>query len=261
MVCRRPNMKYLVSAAVMVALALGIPSNARSQSEITLLSPNPIEATIDKLVADFEAKTGTHVKVTYGTGVSTRKTVASGQALDVSLLFAPFPEALKTGNIDPKSATVIARLRLAIAVKKGAPRPDISTAAAVKRTLLNATSIISVDPEQGSVGGAVLLALDKMGITGQVRPKIKWVQGGGVVQDSVAKGESEIALGPYLSDMRNPGLDVVGSLPPEAATPVDITGFLSTSVKDPKAARALLDYLASRDAAPAYEAAKMFPVR
>ena len=53
-------------------------------------------------MADFEAKTGTHVKVTYGTGVSTRKTVASGQALDVSLLFAPFPEALKTGNIDPE---------------------------------------------------------------------------------------------------------------------------------------------------------------
>ena len=254
-------MKYLASGAVVIALALGIASNARSQSEITLLSPNPIEATIDKLVADFEAKTGTHVKVTYGTGVSTRKTVASGQALDVSLLFAPFPEALKTGNIVRSSATVIARLRLAIAVKKGAPRPDISTPEAVKRTLLNAKSIISVDPEQGSVGGAALMALDKMGITAQVKPKIKWVQGGGVVQDSVAKGETEIALGPYLSDMRNPGLDVVGALPPAAATPVDITGFLSTSVKDPKAAKALLDYLSSREAAPAYEAAKMFPVR
>jgi len=254
-------MKYLVSVAVVVALALGVPSNARAQTEITLLSPNPIQAEIDKLVADFQAKTGIHVKVTYGTGVSTRKTVASGQALDVSLLFAPFAEALKTGNIDRKSATVIARLRLAIAVKKGAPKPDISTPEAVKRTLLNAKSIISVDPEQGSVGGAVLLALDKMGITGQVKPKIKWVQGGGVVQDSVAKGESEIALGPYLSDMRNPGLDVVGALPPGAATPVDITGFLSTSVKDPKAARALLDYLSSREATPTYQAAKMFPVR
>jgi molybdate transport system substrate-binding protein len=254
-------MKYLASGIVVVALALGISSNARAQSEITLLSPNPIQTTIDKLVADFEAKTGTHVKVTYGTGVSTRKTVASGQALDVSLLFAPFAEALKTGNIDPKSATVVARLRLAIAVKKGAPRPDISTPEAVKRTLLNAKSIISVDPEQGSVGGAALLALDKMGITAQLRPKIKWVPTGGVVQDSVAKGESEIALGPYLSDMRNPGLDVVGVLPPGASTPIDITGFLSTSVKDPKAARALLNYLSSRDAAPAYQAAKIFPVR
>src|SRR6267378_5141342 len=249
--------------ALTAALVLMVWGAVRpyAQSEITLLSPNPIEMTINKLIADYEAKTGTHVKVTYGTGVSTRTTVASGGALDVTLLFSPFDEALRTGNVVRGSATVIARQRLAIAVKKGAAKPDISTRDAVKRTLLNAKSIISVDPEQGSVGGAVLLALDKMGITGQVKPKIKWVQGGGVVQDSVAKGESEIALGPYLSDMRNPGLDVVGVLPPGASTPIDITGFLSTSVKDPKAARALLNYLSSREAAPAYQAAKIFPVR
>ena len=79
-------MKSLVSAALAAALVLGLSTSARSQTEITLLSPNPIEMTINQLVADFQAKTGIHVKVTYGTGVSTRKTVASGQALDVSLL-------------------------------------------------------------------------------------------------------------------------------------------------------------------------------
>jgi len=187
--------------------------------------------------------------------------VASGQALDVSLLFAPFADALKTGNIVRESATVIARLRMALGVKKGAPRPDISTVDAVRRTLLNAASIVGVDPEAGSAGGAALAALDKMGITAQVKPKIRWLRTAGMVQDAVAKGEAEIALGPYLSEMRNPGLDVLGALPPEASTPIDITGFLSTSVKDPKAARALLDFLSSRDAAPAWEAAKVFPVR
>jgi molybdate transport system substrate-binding protein len=253
------TLKYPLSSLAVVVLALGISSIAQAQSEITLLSPDPIKATLEKLVAGFEAKTGTQVKVTYGTGVSTRKTVASGQALDVSLLFAPFAEALKTGNIIPGSATVIARLRLALAVQKGAPKPDISTPEAVKRALLNAKSIISVDPTQGSVGGIALLALDKLGITDKVKPKIKWVQNGGLVQDSVAKGETEIALGPYLSDMRNPGLDVVGALPPGASVPVDITGFLSTSVKDPKAAKALLAYLSSHEVAPIYEAAKIFP--
>ena len=140
-------MKHLLSFIVAFTLALAIPPRAGAQSEITLLSPDPIKATIEKLVSDFEAKTGTQVKITYGTGVSTRKTVASGQALDVSLLFAPFPEALKTGNIVPGSATVIARLRLALAVQKGAPKPDISTPEAVKRALLNAKSILSVDPD------------------------------------------------------------------------------------------------------------------
>jgi molybdate transport system substrate-binding protein len=246
---------------VAAALALRVASTTWAQTEITLLSPNPIEMTINKLVADYEAKTGTHVKVTYGTGVSTRTTVASGGALDVSLLFSPFDEALRTGNVVRGSATVIARQRLAIAVRKGAAKPDISTRDAVRRTLLNAKSIISVDPEQGSVGGAVLLTLDKLGLTQQLKPKIKWVPTGGVVQDSVAKGEYELALGPYLSDMRNPGLDVVGALPADASYVVDVTGFLSTSAKDSKAARALLDFLASHDRAPVYESAKLFPAR
>jgi len=244
-----------------VTLVAGLVCTTHAQTEITLLSPNPIQATINTLVADFEAKTGIHVKVTYGTGVSTRKTVASGQALDVSLLFAPFPEALATGNIDRNSATVIARLRLAVGVKKGAPKPDISTPDAVRRTLVNAASIVSIDPEQGSAGGAVLMALDKLGITGQLKPKITWVATAGMVQDAVAKGEYEIALGPYISEMRNPELDIVGALPPDAAPPVDITGFVSTTTRNAQAARALLDYLSSPAATPAYQSARIFPVR
>jgi molybdate transport system substrate-binding protein len=155
----------------------------------------------------------------------------------------------------------VARLRLAIAVKKGAPKPNISTAAAVRATLRNAKSIVSVDPEQGSVGGAVLLALNKLGITNEIRPKIKWLPGGGDVQRQVASGEAELAFGPYLSDMRNPGLDIVGALPPDAATPVDITGFLSTGVKNRAVARSLIDYLRSPEAAAVWREAKAFPVQ
>ena len=232
-----------------------------AQTQLTLLSPNPITEPLDKIVANFQAKTGIQVKITYGTGVSTRKTVESGQALDVSLLFAPFPDALKTGNIVADSATVVARLRLAIGVKKGAPKPDISNAAAARLALLDAKSIIAIDPTQGSAGGVAVEALEKMGLTEQVKSKISWVRSANLVQDSVAKGETEIALGPYFSEMRNPGLDVVGPLPPDASTPVDITGFLSTSVKDPKAAKALLDYLKGPEAAPVWKEAKVFPVQ
>src|ERR1051326_265655 len=254
-------MKSFASLAAATLLLFGLSGPVNAQAQITLLSPNPIKETIDTLVAKFEAKTGAKVKVTYGSGVGTRKTVAEGGAQDVTLLFAPFDDALKTGNVQKNSATVVARLRLAIAVKKGAPKPDISTAAAVKRTLINAKSIISVDPAQGSVGGATLLGLDQMSITDQITPKIKWAPGGREVQTSVPKGETELALGPYLSDMRNPGLDIVGALPPAPATPVDITGFLSTSVKDAKTARALLDYLKSAEAAPVWQEAKAFPAR
>jgi molybdate transport system substrate-binding protein len=216
---------------------------------------------MDRLVANYEKKTGNHVQITYGSGVGTRDTVAKGGAKDVTLLFAPFDDAIRTGNVDRSTATVVARLRLAIAVKKGAPKPNISTAAAVRNTLRNAKSIASVDPAQGSVGGAVLLALNKMSLTTEIQPKIKWMPGGGDVQKSVAAGETEIAFGPYLSDMRNPGLDIVGALPPDAATPVDITGFISTGAKDRAAAKSLIDYLRSADAAPLWREAKAFPVQ
>ena len=252
-------MKTLLSAVVVVALALGLSCSARAQSEITLLSPNPIQETMDKLVAGFEAKSGMKVKVTYGSGLGTRKQVASGQALDVSVMFAPFPEALATGNIDPKSATVIARLRLGIAVKKGAPKPDISTVAAVKKTLLNAKSIAAIDPAKGSAGAITVATLDALGLSDQLKDKIKWVAGAKDVQDLVAKGDIELALGPYTSEMDNPGIDIVGALSPEASTPVDITGFISTSAKDPKAAKALLSYLSSHEVASIYEEGKIFP--
>lgn len=253
-------MKHFVSWMAIVAFALGISSGARAQTRVTLLSPDPLKREVDKIVQDFEMKTGTKVQESYGTGVGSRRTVQEGGALDVTLLFAPFDDALKTGNVDKSTQTVVAQVRLAIAVKKGAPSPDISNAAAVKKLLLNAKSVATVDPAQGSVGGAAMLALDKMGIADQVKPKVKLFPGGGGVQDSVANGEIEIALGPYLSDMRNPGLNIVGALPPDAATPVDITGWIATNAPDKKAAMQLLEYFKSKEAAAIWEEAKVFPV-
>src|SRR4029079_18033966 len=130
----RQSMRYVVASLTARGLVAVLAFKANAQAQLALLSPNPIEGTINKLTADVEKKSGIHVNVTYGTGVSTRRDVAAGKALDVSLMFSPFPEALRTGNIVPNSATVIARMRLAIVVKKGAPKPDISTPDAVRRT-------------------------------------------------------------------------------------------------------------------------------
>ena len=144
-------------------------------------------------------------------------------------------------------------------MKKGAPKPDISTVAAVKKTLLNAKSIAAIDPAKGSAGAITVATLDALGLSDQLKDKIKWVAGAKDVQDLVAKGDIELALGPYTSEMDNPGIDIVGALSPEASTPVDITGFISTSAKDPKAAKALLSYLSSHEVASIYEEGKIFP--
>lgn len=255
-------MKYAVSFLAVIAFALGLVTSLRAQTRITLLSPDPLRREVDTIVKDFEKKTGIQVQESWGTGVGTRRTVQEEGALDVTLLFAPFDEALKTGNVDKSTQTVVARVRLAIATKAGTPKPDISNEAAVKKLLLNAKSLATVDPAQGSVGGASMLAFDKMGITDQVKPKLKLFPGGGGVQKAVADGDVEVAVGPYLSDYRNPpaGLQVVGALPPDAATPVDITGWIATNAPDKKAAMQLLDYFKSKDAAAVWEEAHVFPV-
>jgi molybdate transport system substrate-binding protein len=245
---------------LLAAFTVCCGSALHAQTQLTLLSPNPITEPLDKIVANFQAKTGIQVKITYGTGVSTKKTVADGGALDVTLLFAPFPEALQTGNIVKGSATVVAQLRLGFGVKKGAPKPDLSTAASVKKALLDAKSISAIDPAQGSAGGVAQAALEKLGISDAVKDKVHLLRNAGMVQDAVAKGESDIALGPYYSEMRNPGVDAA-PLPPDASMPVEITGFLSTSVKDTKAAKSLLDYLKGPEAAPIWSEDKVFPVK
>ena len=131
-------MKHSAWWIAVIAFALGISSSARAQTRITLLSPDPLKREVDEIVQNFEMKTGYKVQESYGTGVSSRKTVGEGGALDVTLLFAPFDDALKTGNVDKSTQTVVATVRLALAVKAGVPKPDISNAAAVKKLLLNA---------------------------------------------------------------------------------------------------------------------------
>ena len=259
-------MKFWCSSLVVAALLLGNAYAAHAQTGITLLVPGPMgRETVDKLIAGFESETGDKVQATYGQGsretppYGTRQLVAHGQALDVSIIFAPYPPAVASGNVDPKSATRLARIVLGLSVKKGAPKPDISTTAAVKRTLLAAKSIVIVDPSTGTLGGQAMDSLKKLGLVEQVKPKLKTVEGSQEAEAMVAKGEAELFIGPEVSDKLREGVDLVGPLPSGASTPIDVVGYVSSKAKDPKAAKALLQYLASPEAEAAYKAARLGP--
>jgi molybdenum ABC transporter molybdate-binding protein len=259
--------KYLICSLVLGAIFLGTFSGARAQSEITLLMPGPIgRDLVPKVVSGFEMKTGNKVKVTFAQGsrdtepFGTKQLVAHGRAQDVSVMFAPFPEALASGNIDPKTSTTITRIVLAVTVKTGATKPDISTPAAVKKMLLGAKAISIVDPAQGTLGFQAMEALQKLGIADQVQSKLKVVGESREAEEAVAKGEADLFIGPELSDKLVDGVEFVGGLPAGASTPIDVVGFVSTKSSDPKAAMALLQYLKSPEAEAAYKAAGMMPV-
>src|SRR3954469_12344376 len=137
-----------------VLVFLSIASTARAQTEVTLLAPNPFRGVLQEYVKGFEPQSGYKLKLTLGRGLGTREQVARGEMYDASILLPPYPEALASGNIDPKSATTLASLMLAVGVKKGAPKPDVSTPEKLKQVLLSAINFAYVDPTVGSDGFA-----------------------------------------------------------------------------------------------------------
>jgi molybdate transport system substrate-binding protein len=231
----------------------------RAQEEITLIAPGGIRAAIEKLIPEFERKTGNKVKATFGSGLGTKQQVARGEAFDVPIVQPPYPEVLASGNVVTDSATPLASVTVGVAVKQGAPKPDISTPEAAKRTLLAAKSVAYPNPAGGAAAGVSFdETLQKLGIAGQMGPRLKRAQGGAGAMAMVAKGEAEIGL-TFVSEMDEPGIDVVGPLPKEVSMPTSLVGFVSAHAKNPAAARQLLGFLASKDAAGAYRAEHMQP--
>ena len=273
--------KYLSSTVFIVALLFGGRVSARAQSEITLLAPSPTRVTLDKILSNFQAKTGYKVKVTYSGARTTTQRVAHGDPLDVSLVVAPVTGALTSGTVIPGSMTLVASYLTAVAVPKGAPKPDISTAAALKKALLAAKSIGYEDPEFATAGQGPAEAIKNLGIAGQIAAKSKVCANnttyspnsvcfdpagtGGAssvrtTQKGLFSGDIDIGL-LYLSDIRpdKDKMTIVGVLPREIYTPTGIVGFISTHASDAGAARALLQYLVSPEAQAIFKEAGFEP--
>jgi molybdate transport system substrate-binding protein len=255
-------MKRLLWPSI-VTLAFGtlLPAGAQGPTEITLVAPGGIRAAIEQLIPGFERKTGYKVKPTFGSGLGTKRQVASGEPFDVPIVQPPYPEVLASGNVVVNSATTLASVAVGIAVRRGARKPDISTPDAVKRTLLAAKSISYPDPAGGAAAGVSFdETLRKLGIAGQVESKLKRAQGGAAAMKMAASGEAAIGV-TFLSEMNEPGIEVVGPLPAAISAPTILAGFVSSHAKDPVAAKALLDYLSSPDAAAVYKEQGMQPGR
>ncbi len=249
--------RYLwVSVALLIA---GHPNLALAQSEVTLIAPGGIKAALEQLIPAFEKKTGIKVKATYGSGLGTKKQVASGEPFDVPVLQPPYPEVLASGNVVQSSAKTLASISIGVAVKKGAPKPDISSPEAVKKTLLAAKSVAYPNPAGGAAAGVAFDAtMKQLGIYDQMQSKLNRAQGGAGAMKVTAAGDAEIGL-TFLSEMEDPGIDVVGPLPKSISPPTVLVAFVSAHAKDPAAAKKLVAYISSKEAASAYKAQRMVP--
>jgi molybdate transport system substrate-binding protein len=252
--------KYLLSTVVVLALLLGSSNSVRAQTEVTVIAPGDMRAVLDQFSPGFESKTGNKVKATIGSGLATKKRVVQGDAFDVVIVQPPLPEVIGSGNVVGSTETPLATVAVGVAVRKGAPKPDISTSEAVKRMLLAAKSITYPNSSGGAAAGVTIDEMfNKLGITDQMQTKVKRVQGVSPAA-LVGKGEVEICM-TFLSEINEPDVDIVGPLPPEIAKVTSLVGFVSTHAKDPAAASAFLEYISSPQAAAVYKDENMKPGR
>src|SRR5215472_10940325 len=248
---REETMKLLLSSVVAAAL---ITASAASAAEVTLVAPGGIRAAIEQMIPAFEKKTGHKVKATFGSGNGTKAQVTKGEAFDVPIVQPPYPEVVASGNVVTSTETPLAHVAVGVAVRPGTPHPDISTPDAVKKLLLSVKSISYPDPKGGAAAGVSMEeTLKKLGIADQMRPKIKLAQGGAGAMKMLAQGDVDVGLTFVSEIITEPGVEVVGPLPESISTPTRLSGFIGAHAKDPKAAKELLDYLSSADAAKVYK--------
>jgi molybdate transport system substrate-binding protein len=245
-----------------IAIIAGCSCDAARAAEVTLIAPGGIRAAMEQIIPAFEKTTGHKVTATFGSGGGTKERVIQGEAFDVPIVQLPLEPVIASGHVVPASETPLATVAVGVAVRTGAPKPDISNADLVKRLLLGSKAISYPNAATGAAAGMSFNeTLEKLGIADAMKPKIKIAQGGRGAMELLAKGEVDIGLTFISEIITEPGVQVVGPLPRDISTPTVLVGFVSAHSKEPEAAKALLRYLSSSEAAAVYKQRGMQPGR
>ena len=232
-----------------LSLTLFVQAGAADAAEITVALAVATVPIVDDLKSAFEQSTGHTLVLAPGTAGAVVERIRGGEAADVVLVTQPQITALITeGKIAPDTSTAIATSGVGVMVRAGAPKPDISSADALRRTLLAASSIAYADPAGGGASGIHFAAvLQRLGIAADIAPKAKLVPVGGsptAIAEVVARGEAEIGIAITSVIVGVPGVDLVGPLPGDLQSTTVYTAGIGSSAAQPEAARALIDFLA-----------------
>src|SRR3984885_5879823 len=249
--------RALVLAAVLIGAA---PAQA---AEIEALITTAMEAVIVEIVPSFERDTGHAVRVSYGpSGGIARRFIGGEPAEAIVIDSGALDDLIRQGKVLP-DPTGIARTGIGICVRKGAPRPDVSTPEAFKRALLAAKSIAHTAPAGGGITAAHITNLfERLGIAAEVTPKVKLAAGGpnGRVSVLVSSGEAEIGLQQVSELLSNPDVEVIGMLPAELQQTTIYSAGIAMSAKNADGAKAFIAALGAPSAKPIYKAGGLDPL-
>jgi molybdate transport system substrate-binding protein len=236
---------------------LGFMLTQAQAVEIKLLASNALRSVLQDIAPQFEQVSGHTLAMTFGSTGNLTASIDKGTPFDITILGADaLDNLIKRGTLAGPRLDIV-RSGIGVAYRKGAPKPDISTASALKATLLAATSV-SFNP-QGLSGTHMMAVIDTMGISAEVRSKLK-VPAVSAAED-VAKGLAEIGMTqsseilPHAAE----GAELAGPLPPEVQLYTAFSIAVGVKAQQPDAAKALIAFLRAPALVPLLKAKGLEP--
>jgi molybdate transport system substrate-binding protein len=246
--------KPLMAAATSIGLGLiALASVVSAAADIHVLSAVGMRQPMLELVPKFEGASGHKVAISFDSGGVIPGRVARGERTDVVLIPRAAAEQLRKEGRVVAGPLDVAMSHVAVAVRRGAPKPDVSTATAFKRAMLEANAIACPDPALGGSSGVHIAKMfQRLGIADAVKSKLVHSRAPGqpatMPGHLVASGKADIALHQLQELMAVPGIDIVGPLPPDLQATFIFSAAVLTGARDIGAAKALVAFLRTPEA-------------
>ncbi len=213
---------------------------------LRVFTTRSIATVLEKIGVDFERRSGRTLSVTTDLSVRLVRRINAGEPFDF-LVAAPahIDELIKMGKIIPETRTDLARSGIGVAVRAGAPTPDVSSVDAFKRALLAARSIAYL--KEGQSGVYLASLFERLGIADLIRSKLTLPETD-IVSELVSRGDVELGLVVITQILTTPGVALAGPLPSEIQSYITFTGGISANSTSMQAAKELMGVLKSRTA-------------
>ena len=230
-------------------------------TELSVYSSIGVRSAAEELFRQFEKQNDNRLAVTWGTAPMLVARIEAGERADVLILSRAGIDTLrKQGKVLPGSDVTLAGSGVAIAVKQGAPRPDIATAEALRDTLLKTKSIAYSEPSAGGASGVYFAKLlERMGIAEQMKPKTKYPPPGGFSAELLLTGEAELAVQQKPELLHVSGVEIVGFLPGDLNVVTEFVAAIMAGSKNAATGTALIDSLRSPAAAAVFRSKGLDP--
>jgi molybdate transport system substrate-binding protein len=215
-----------------------------------------VRGAVSELLPSLERELGHRLDVTWGTAPMLLKRIDAGETADTLILSeAAIVSLKKSGRLVPGTEVTLASSATAIAVKAGAPKPDISTPDAFVKALLNAKGVAYTHPSAGGASGVYFAQLiERLGIANEINAKAKHPPAGGFSGELLLTGDADIAIQQKPELMHVAGTEVIGLFPGELNVVTVFVGAVMAGSKHGAPAKALIDMLRAPDAVALFRA-------